>query len=266
MGDLTSGTMAAVTAPGSCAKGVRACSPHSRRHVRGIRALVALLVASALVLSGCGGDDPSETPSVVPSSTDPVPTLPPSEPPEPEPYLPVPASVTLTNPGWALRLGEKATVAWKLPGSKKAKGGKAKPLIAVVDLKVTAIEAATLKDFAGWDLDKDARSSNPFFVRMAVKNVGRTNLSGAKMPLYIVDGTNTLIQMSTFDGDFKPCASTPLPAGFKPGSRTQLCLVYLAPNGGRLTSVSYRPMETFVPITWTGPITAYSGKKKSKKK
>ena len=242
------------------------------RRTSGWGALIAPLLAVALLASACSATStPDESTSSAPS-TEPLPTIPPSEPPEPEPYLPVPASVTLTQPGWALRIGEKATVAWKLPAPEKSKKGKkatkakSRRPIAVVDLKVTAVEAVSLKEFAGWDLNKAARASNPFFVRATLKNVGRTNLSGVRMPLYIVDDTNTLIQMSTFEGDFKPCPSTHLPAGFKRGAKTRVCLVFMAPNGGRLTAVSFRPMPTFVPITWTGEIGRYEGKKSKKKK
>ena len=273
--------MAAVKLPGRCLERFSPELGRARPRAR-VAAVSAVLLVAGLTVGGCSKDvdAPLDAGASSPSA-DPAPSLPasPSEP--PAPYLPVPAAVTLTAPGSALRVGEQASLAWELPGKatqtkgaqkkgaqkKSGKKGKkaAKAQVGVVDLKVTAIEAATLKDFTGWQLDKQARASNPFFVRVAVKNVGRTNLSGIRMPLYIVDGNNTLIQMSTFDGDFKPCASTPLPTGFKPGARTKLCLVYLSPAGGRLTAVSFRPTRTFLPITWTGDISRYEGKKDKKK-
>ena len=33
-----------------------------------------------------------------------------------------------------------------------------------------------------------------------------------------------------------------------------LCLVYLSPDKGDLTAVSWRPTEEDVPITWTGEL------------
>ena len=33
-----------------------------------------------------------------------------------------------------------------------------------------------------------------------------------------------------------------------------VCLVYLAPERGKLTAVSFRPTQEFDPITWTGKV------------
>ena len=33
-----------------------------------------------------------------------------------------------------------------------------------------------------------------------------------------------------------------------------MCLVYLAPNKGDLLAVSFRPVEEFNPITWSGAV------------
>lgn len=238
---------------------------------RGQRWAFALTLSCVLGLSACSSE-PSASPPPSPSSPSsesvtPVPSLPPSQSPKPEPYLPVPQGVTLTEPGWALQVGERATVAWELPAARgKAAKSKAKPKIAVVQLTILAMEAATLKEFTGWQLNKAARQSNPFFIRALVRNVGKTDLSGQRLPVYIVDGRNTLIQASTFEGDFKPCGSHPLPARFKPKAKAKLCTVYLAPDDGRLTAVSFRPTRKFVPITWTGALTPYVADKGKKSK
>lgn len=237
-------------------------------------ALVGALAISVLI-AGCSGDgSPETTESPQPSaSVSPQPTASPTATPAP-PYLKVPDGVELTEPGFALTVGERATVAWELPVEEAKKKGKKDKLgkkkdklakIAVVSIRVDAIESATLKAFAGWDLKKEARQSNPFFVRAKVVNLGETNLSGVRMPLYIVDGTNTLIRSSIFQGDFKPCADADFPKKFKPGEKTKVCLVFLSPENGRLTAVSFRPIEQFNPITWTGETVAYVPPKKSKK-
>ena len=228
-------------------------------------------MATMLMLSACSS--PTETTST-PGATATVsdsPTSSPSATAPPAPYVAVPAGVELTQPGYALQVGDQATVAWELPivksdkgKGKKDKQGKAK--VAAVDIKVKRVEAATLKAFAGWELNKSARNSNPFFVRANVTNVGKTDLSNVRMPLYIVDGKNTLIQASTFEGDFKPCGSTPFPKKFKTGEKFKMCNVYLSPNNGRLTAVSFRPTKKFDPITWTGEPVPYQEPKKGKNK
>lgn len=230
--------------------------------------LVILFTCVAMV-SACTSPSKSEATPTPGAETSASPSESPSATvaPPPPPYYDVPAGVELTLPGFELALGDKATVAWKLPKPPPAKGKKKKKKapVAAVTIKVKSIEAATLKAFAGWDLNKGARQSNPFFVRASVKNVGKTDLSDVRMPLYIVDGNNTLIQASTFEGDFKPCASTPFPAKFKPGKKVKLCNVYLSPKNGRLTAVSFRPVPTFDPITWTGSTVPYQAKKGKKK-
>lgn len=235
-------------------------------------ALVGALAVS-LLLAGCSGDGSPETTSSPQPTVSVTPT--PSASPTPEPpYLKVPDGVELTTPGFALTVGERATVAWELPAEKAKKGKKGKKgkkkrkkaKVAVVSIRVDAIESATLKAFAGWDLKKEARRSNPFFVRAKVVNLGETNLTGVRMPVYIVDGTNTLIRSSIFEGDFKPCSGADFPKKFKPGKKAKVCLVYLSPDNGRLTAVSFRPIEQFNPITWTGETVAYVPPKKSKKR
>ena len=243
-----------------------------RSRKRAIWGPLTLLLVAVVSLSGCSSPSKSEdtstpganatlsgSPSSSPSATEP-----------PPPYYDVPTGVELTEPGAALQIGEQATVAWLLPIQKADKKGKKakkeKAKVAAVDIKVKQVEAATLKAFAGWELNKAARNSNPFFVRANVKNVGKTDLSDVRMPLYIVDGNNTLIQASTFEGDFKPCGSTAFPAKFKTGAKFKLCNVYLSPKNGKLTAVSFRPTTKFDPLTWTGETVPYEEPKKGKGK
>lgn len=231
-----------------------------------ISALAAILAVSACSSPNESTATPgasatvSDSPSSTPSATEP-----------PAPYLDVPAGVELTQPGISLQVGEQATVAWELPivksdKDKGKKGKKEKAPVAAVDIKVKKVEAATLKAFAGWELNKQARNSNPFFVHANVTNVGKTDLSDIRIPLYIVDGNNTLIQASRFEGDFKPCGSTPFPKKFKTGEKVKMCNVYLSPKNGRLTAVSFRPTTKFDPITWTGEQVPYQEPKKGKGK
>ena len=74
------------------------------------------------------------------------------------------------------------------------------------------------------------------------------------VPLYVVDGDNRLIEASTFTGTFKPCESAMFPKKFKNGDTVKACLVYLAPDKGDLTAVSFRPDQEFNPIIWTGEL------------
>lgn len=217
-----------------------------------LRRVAVPVMCGVLALTACSSDDtePGDDPSADPST---------SESPEAgDAYLEVPDGVELTAPGSQLAVGESATVAWT----------PRKNLIGVLDLKVLKLAEASFKSFSGWQLDKQTRTTKPYFVTVKVTNSGDTDLGKLGVPLYIVDGDNVLVSASTFASSFKPCPSTPLPKKFAPGQTARVCLVYLSPDKGDLTAVSFRPTQEFVPITWEGEVKPYQApkpKKKSKK-
>ena len=210
-------------------------------------ALLAPVLAAALLLGGCSGGDASSSQDTSSDSSESASgSSSGSSAATEKPYLPVPDGVDLTAQGSKLEVGQHAVVAYEpRQGS-----------VGVLDIKVTALEKTTFaKSFQGWQLDKDTLKTNPYFVHASVKNVGRTDLGGRPVPLYIVDGRNTLIEASSFASTFKPCPSQPLPDKFGHGDRVKTCLVYLSPKHGDLTAVSFRPTQAFNPITWTGDLT-----------
>ncbi|HEU4812144.1 MAG TPA: hypothetical protein VFT00_08375 [Nocardioides sp.] len=224
---------------------------HTARHT--LRGMAGVSLAAVLALSGCSGgsDDPASTDSSSTSSPSSSSSAPTSE----KPYLPVPDGVELTAQGSDLQVGDHAVVAYE-PRQKQ---------VGVLDIQVTRLEKTTFKEsFAGWDIDDEKKKTNPYFVRATVKNVGDSDLGGLPVPLYIVDGNNRLVESSTFRSMFKPCPSTPLPDVFKAGDKAAVCLVFLSPDKGDLTAVSFRPTQEFDPITWTGELTSPKAEKPRK--
>ena len=173
-----------------------------------------------------------------------------------KPYLPVPDGVELTAQGSSLDVGDKAVVAYEPSQNNK---------VAALEITVTKLLDADFGDFVGWKLTPETRKTNPYFVEATVKNVGDTNVAGEGVPLYAVDGNNKLIEASTFQSTFKPCSPESFPTPFKTGDKAKFCLVYLAPDKGDLTAVSFRPVEEFDPITWTGKLEKAGAKKAGKK-
>lgn len=205
--------------------------------------LLGVSLAAALVLSGCsdGGSDEAGSDSSGSSSSSSSASAAASA----TPYLPVPDGVELTDQGSELRFGDKAVVAYQ-PRQQQ---------VGALDLRVTKVERTTFKQsFQGWKLDDATLRTTPYFVDVTVKNVGETDLGGRPVPLYIVDGKNTLIEASSFASTFAPCPSTPFPKKFGPGDKVRTCLVFLSPDKGDLTAVSFRPTQAFDPITWTGDV------------
>jgi hypothetical protein len=218
------------------------------------RALLAALAVTAVVLSGCSadGDDPDASDS---SSA-------PSTPTDTAEYLPVPAGVELTTPGSQLAVGDHAVVAYE------PRQGQ----VGALDIQVRQLEQASIDDLGAWQLSDAQKKSTPYYVDAVVENVGDTDLGGRPVPLYVVNEDNVLLESTPFASSFKPCPSTPFPEKFKPGDSVRTCLVYLAPDKGKLVAVSFRPEETFNPITWTGEVEkpeagkSDKGKKDGKKK
>ncbi len=98
------------------------------------------------------------------------------------------------------------------------------------------------------------KTGKPYFVRATVTNRGETDLAGRPVPLYIVDGTDTLVEATSFSSRFKPCEPGSFPEPFPAGATVETCLVFLAPDKGDLTAVSFRPTQEYDPITWTGAL------------
>jgi hypothetical protein len=228
--------------------------------------LVALLAGALLVACSDNGDkkpgadSSSSGSSSTSTSTSGSPSESSSSPSE-TPYLPVPAGVELTPQGTALEVGDTAVVAYQ-PNQK---------VVGVLDITVDRLEKTTFKQsFQGWKLDDKTKKANPYFVHVTVKNVGESDLGLLdadlrRIPLYIVNDADTLVESSSFASAFKPCPSTPLPEKFKPGTKTKECLVFLSPDHGDLKGVSFRPTQDFTPIVWTGEVHKLGEKKHHKK-
>lgn len=162
----------------------------------------------------------------------------------------------LTAPGSDLEFGDGAQVVFE-PDRKRS---------TVLKLKVTGARRASPRDFRNFILDDPyKRKASYYYVRVRVKNIGEGDVGGAPVPLWGVNGDNTLLPAVGFTTSFRPCASTPLPEKFKPGEKVRTCLVFLSPEKGSLEAVSFRPDQAFDPIEWTGTVKAAKGDGKRKK-
>lgn len=225
---------------------------HNGRVTRALRRLAAVttvvVLTSGSVAACGGGGEPGE--GAQPGSDQSTPSSNATESESPstsgDAYLPVPDGVQLTPQGSDLAIKDSAVVAWE-PRQDQ---------VGVLEVTVTRVERTTFAaSFEGWQLDQATRKSTPYFVRATIDNVGASDVGGRDVPLYAVDGADSLIQASTFRATFEPCPGNGVfPETFRPGVTKQVCLVYLVPGGGELTAVSFRPSQDFDPITWTGPI------------
>jgi hypothetical protein len=217
--------------------------------------LAAALVTGALVVSGCSGSSSSSTPAAdgstpptphTPSASSSTPDSSGSSPPQSSTAPPtgVVDGVRLTFPGSKLKVGDAARVSWN-PDQKTT---------GVIKVAVTKLEKVPISTFSDFRLRGTVRRSTPYFVHATVTNLGKSDLSHAAVPLYLLDARNTLLQPSRFLALFPPCPSRPLPGTFTRGKKASVCLVYFAPHHGKLVAISFRPTEDFDAITWTGKI------------
>jgi hypothetical protein len=219
------------------------------RVTRGLVALVACgLLATGVSACSSGSGDPKASASGGSDSASPSA--------EPSNYLKVPKGVQLTAQGSALKVGDTASVAWQLDAKR----------IAALDVTVTKLRQVPISRLSSWVLDAKSKKSTPYFVSAKIKNVGRSNLGGATVPLYGAVGENSLVSASSFESAFKPCASKPLPKKFKTGKKVTRCWVYLAPDRGKLKNVTFYTGPGFDPITWKGKVVKQKAKKPKNKK
>lgn len=193
--------------------------------MRPVRSLAIVSAALVLVLSGCSETEPEAGPG---------------------PASPPTAAVGTggTEPGTELDFGDSAVLAWQ----------PTQDLAGELELSVEAVAEQRQSVFDGWTRDEAMAAARPYFVTVALANVGDTDLGGQDVPLYLRDTRGTLGAPWTLGGDFTACQSGPLPVPFGAGAEAEMCLVYLVPDGGRVRDLVFEPIEGYDPITWSGDV------------
>jgi len=217
------------------------------RRARSTSGFLAVLVVAALALTGCGEKEKEPTTeSTLPKAAE-------------QTAVPVPTGVTLTEYGTELEFGQAAVVAYT-PNAKKR---------TILEITVNSVKQVSVDEFSAYRLEDRTKKSTPYFVKVTVKNVGEGDVGQTPIPLYLADNRTppVLINPSTFDGvPFAKCPSPRLSASFGPGDSMDACLVYLAPDGGRISAMSFRAIQEFAPILWDGEVAIATTAQKSKKK
>ncbi|MGN6724218.1 MAG: hypothetical protein ACTHJM_16540 [Marmoricola sp.] len=195
------------------------------------KASVAVLgaVVAALALAGCGST--------------------------PKPKAQVVDGMTLTLPGTKLTYGQSATV---LGRSVLSTSSPATQASSPLTITVRSIKVVPVAQLARYGVAKMKPAVTPYYVYVDVKNAGKHDVGGAAIPLYLQDSKNVLVNYNPIKGKFPTCPSQPLPKSFAAGASVNTCLIYLLPAGDPATLVSYRPIQTVDPITWSGSIAGQS--------
>jgi len=209
--------------------------------MRNTGALLAAVGVIALGVSACGGDtggsavpapatsaaDPAET-SAAPSST----SAPAS--------AAAPADGDVTAPGSELKVGERAVVPFEYGTDKKG----------TIAITVTAIEQGDNADLASFG--EKAKGITPFYIRVAVENVGGTDLSHSSVSLRAIgaDGKSTGVIIS---GKTPQCESSTAKKDFTTaGAKYETCVLQGAREGSEVAGATFDKGDDYLksPITW----------------
>jgi len=199
-------------------------------------------IAVALVVGGCGTQQQEKV------TVDPTVSLPTES-------VSAPPGVTLTEPGTELKVGETATVGFA-PNAKRS---------TALRLRVRRINEGRISDLSRYGLNREAKASTPYYVKVGVANVGDGQIGRSAIPLWGLADDDTLIGASGFTTSFRKCPSGPLPRDFAKGASTRTCLMFLMPHGNKLVGVSYRPVMAEAPIVWKGTVVKPAQKKPQKR-
>jgi hypothetical protein len=205
--------------------------------------LAVLITSAALTLAGCSGSDGKSSSSDGGSASASASS---ASSPSPSSTVSVPSGTQLTDQGSTLAFGDTGTVIFETTQHRGT----------VLQLTVKSVTQGSLADFKGFILDdKYKQNADYYYARVTVKNVGQGDVGGVAVPLWGVNASNTLLPAVNFTTTFAKCPSSLLPAKFGPGASLSTCLVYLSPDKGALSAISYRPSQEFNPIVWKGDIT-----------
>jgi hypothetical protein len=201
------------------------------------RTLVAAVGALALLLSACGDATsgtaaPATTGARTESSAAPASTT----------TTPVKAaSGDVTAPGTELEVGERAVVPFKYGTDKNG----------TIAITVTAIAKGDNADLAAFG--EKAKGITPYYIRVAVENVGGTDLSYSSLSLRAIgaDGKGTGVIIS---GDTKQCESETAKKDFTTaGAKYETCVLQGAREGTAVAGAEYDKGDGYdkSPITWS---------------
>jgi hypothetical protein len=183
--------------------------------------MLSALVMLAAVSCG-GGHDPA-TPATD-SSIPGIPTLP----------------AAAATPGTTMRQNQHAKVLFVVNDERKS----------LISLAVDSVRTGRTSDLENFILDARANSSTPYYVDVTVTNVGGGRIGGAPVPLYGVNGHNTLLPAADLRGSFKKCQADRIPRNLGKGRSFGTCLMFLSPRHGKLTSVEFKYASDVAPLTW----------------
>jgi hypothetical protein len=120
-------------------------------------------------------------------------------------------------------------------------------------IKLTlSLQQGSLADLQNFQLDAQTKQSTPYYLTIAVTNVGTTTIdtSGFAGLLTVNDTAGDEVSTITLLGDFAKCEGE-IPDTLAPGASGQECDVYTAPQGQQASSASIDNGSGDATVTWS---------------
>jgi hypothetical protein len=208
--------------------------------------LVGLALAATLGLAACGDDsdeksEPSEAAATTPAVTTPANTT--TAAPEP-----APAGADVSEAGEELAIGTRVVAPYTVYGTTAASQSQK----TTVGVTVKKVRRGKISDFKDFNLDKDQKSSVPYYVEVKYENLGDLKLNRSLLDPSIEDSDGQEykpLNLIILSGTFKTCPS-PSRSKLRPGDSFTLCAPVLLPNGKTFERVRFQGDVTTDPYFW----------------
>lgn len=199
------------------------------------RWLAVVAAGGVLATGGCGGGEPSP-PSTTPATDHAAPT-------SPAPHRTAPTGRDRVRHGIAVpgaRFPLHKAVAIRFHAGRRT---------ATLAVKIRSITRGRPRQLKPLGLGRKVRGMYPYYIRFAVKNLSRTDLSRAWIKdLVGVDDHGREARHVLVIGPFPRCPASRAPRHFATGDLATLCSLAVAPRGVRVTGARWRG-EPYGPAT-----------------
>lgn len=202
---------------------------------------ISALALSAVLLSACAADEPSDLPGT------PSPELPTETKATEEPSTDPDA---VAEPGATFAIGDTAILEYPVDDDESEIDN------ALLSATVLEIEEADLEDLEPLEMGDRLEGLTPFYIHINIKGVDETseNLAGtvfANPFTGAYDGVSG--QNLNVIGTFEPCNVQSLDSAWDADATQDICVITMAPAGETINSVLYAPSNTDYqndPVVW----------------
>jgi hypothetical protein len=117
-------------------------------------------------------------------------------------------------------------------------------------ITVLSVRRGRISDLRSFQLDRRSMTSNLFYAKVRVRNVGNGDVGGQRIPLYALVSETQVVPAVVFGSTFAPCSSSVLRAPFRKNASAEVCLAFLSPRHGKVSQIQWRIPKSDKAIAW----------------